>query len=84
MTAADHGWRPIESAPRDGTKIWAYIPRIYSSGLQCLVAWDTDKYAKRPKPRFRSTDLLYRDADSAQQQPTHWQPLPPPPEPTDG
>lgn len=74
------GWLPIESAPRDGTKILAYIPRVYSNGLQCCVQWDGDKYAKRPKPRFRSTDRLYGDADSARHQPSHWIPLPPPPE----
>ena len=80
----EQGWRVIDdNTPRDES-ILVYVPRIYGTGRQYIARWDPDKYAKRPKPRFRSSDRMYGDADSALFQPTHWRPLPAPPEAGDG
>jgi hypothetical protein len=61
-------WLPIESAPRDGTEIAVYAPARH--GLQSMVS----KCAWHPDAGFCIDEL---------REPTHWQPLPPPPqEPT--
>ena len=62
-------WRPIETAPRDGTEVlgawefawtggWCLEPVIYREGAW-IVSWDHDAA-----------------------EPTHWMPLPKPPEDT--
>lgn len=57
-------WRPIETAPRDGTPvlvIWkAYLPEVVCA----VVMWDGDQW---------------READDIVSGPTHWLPLPPAP-----
>jgi hypothetical protein len=60
MTDAQ-GWRPISTAPRDGTDVLIYDP--------------TD--TKNPV----AVDWYSHDADTPGWlgNPTHWQPLPPPP-----
>lgn len=63
----ESGWRDIESAPTDGTPFWAY-----QSGRVQFVCWMDDHPDCGP--------CWFDDADS-EPEPTHWQPLPPPPEP---
>lgn len=59
-------WRPIETAPRDGTKVLVVYP-VHGEEQMLLIAhqdelgWDTGYW------RFHNA-------------PTHWQPLPAPPE----
>lgn len=63
-------WQPIETAPKDGTWIWAYWPEAIFEDRQCPAVWEyhVDGY--------RWTD----PADSKEfVQPTHWMPLPAPP-----
>ena len=60
-------WQPIETAPRDGTRILLYFPAMdkgerifagpFAHGMWQIGVW----FARPPNP-------------------THWQPLPPPPE----
>lgn len=58
------GWRPIETAPKDGTEVLTYR----KAGLRAVALWDVD-YGHWLVP-----DGAYlRDV-------THWQPLPPPPQ----
>jgi hypothetical protein len=57
-------WRPIETAPRDGTPFWAF-----QAGRQ-FVCWEDDHPDCGP--------CWFDDADS-EPDPTHWMPLPAPP-----
>lgn len=62
-------WRPIETAPKDGTEILVNT-NAYECG--CVIAkWF--KYNGRE---------AFRDWDADAHTPTHWLPLPPPPKET--
>ncbi|KDC22995.1 hypothetical protein AZ20_4230 [Bordetella bronchiseptica E014] len=64
--AVRSAWMPIESAPKDGTEIWAY------NGEQARMKWiEGECYAL-----WIWADDLLSDADPNPEQPTHWQPLP--------
>lgn len=67
-------WQPIETAPKDGSSVLCYAP-IYGAPARILVMrWDDGNYTKAPCWR---TDVH----SFVQFEPTHWQPLPQPPEP---
>lgn len=61
-------WRPIESAPRDGTEFDAWCP------VRRRIPWAY---------WHKETEQFFFDADNASWpfQPTHWMPLPEPPVP---
>ena len=72
-------WMPIETAPKDGT-------RIVLGNPDWLVVWSGSWLAEQPPgepdyrwnswgPRWERTGFCDRDLN-----PTHWQPLPSPPE----
>lgn len=72
-------WRPIETAPRDGTCVLLLITnskRRISTGR-----WDSQEYHKKPRP-FWHVDMWSFGGPETHRgvQPTHWQPLPGPPE----
>lgn len=61
------GWRPIESAPKDGTRVLAYWPHL----AHPVVAWV--QHGRRD-PRW--TAAIYGAfGTKITPQPTHWQPL---------
>jgi hypothetical protein len=62
---ANHGWRQIETAPKDGTTVLVADTIDGSISLACCLSggW-----------------YLAGDDDYAISTPTHWQPLPLPPE----
>ena len=67
--AVDHGWRPIESAPRDGTAIWC-------------GAWSKAGYWIQREMKGLPEDALGDRGNMLpgfESRPTHWQPLPHPP-----
>lgn len=65
---AETGWRPIESAPKDGTRI------LLSNGhIGRWAKWKTSKSPRWVMER-RSNNDQWPD-----QNPTHWMPLPAPP-----
>lgn len=78
------GWRPIESAPKDGTPILAVSTNHAGTEVVCWFAGEAD--AEYPadqegwvdtgpqRERFYANPLWF----------THWQPLPAPPLPLDG
>jgi hypothetical protein len=67
--AQAEGWRPISTAPRDGTEVLAD-----TSGLgRVVVYWDDEESQW-------GTGLGYLDRGA----PTHWMPLPPPPTSAEG
>jgi hypothetical protein len=68
------GWKPIETAPKDGTRVLlAFSARVH-------VGWWIDEVTTRYGREHRSQqewhvegmDLLWRDRPK----PTHWMPLP--------
>ncbi|KDB85232.1 DUF551 domain-containing protein [Bordetella bronchiseptica] len=64
--AVRSAWMLIDSAPKDGTEIWAY------NGEQARMRWiEGECYAL-----WIWADELLSDADPNPDQPTHWQPLP--------
>ena len=71
------GWRPIETAPKDGTAILGYVPIIPGPGDSdatpngdLIVIW------------WEARGCWTDDRDlPALCRPTHWMPLPEPPEP---
>lgn len=69
-------WRPIETAPRDGTPILVcYGPRYDSNGfLPVAVRWRTFHPNAKGKEAFRNS------AGCKVERATHWMPLPEPPE----
>lgn len=62
------GWRPIETAPKDGTPILAYP--VWSNWKVAEVVWHE---MVRTPGRWESRGLAVRC------EPTHWMPLPTPP-----
>ena len=72
--AASQGWQPIETAPKDETRILLWSTMF--GGRAIGGRWNTDRYAKRPRP-FWDTDgqLGGKDAHRVRHA-THWQPLP--------
>jgi hypothetical protein len=66
-------WRPIETAPNDGTQFLAwdesYGDEVYVTGWSTVWAgWFSDQY----EDRWQDRPIIER--------PTHWMPLPAPPE----
>lgn len=59
------GWQPIETAPKDGTDI--LVGFAHQDRPSVVVGW-FDKWAE-----YDSQNVLKGN-------PTHWMPLPPPPE----
>lgn len=63
-------WQSIETAPKDGTVIWAF------NGEQGRMKWISgDGYAL-----WSWDDETLADIDASPDQPTNWMPLPEPPE----
>lgn len=67
---AEHGegWRPIESAPKDGTRVLAFWRSVKTGDwLQSVLHWSEGCWCVADSPFLH---VIY---------PTHWRPLPPPP-----
>jgi len=67
-------WRPIESAPKDGTAIQLWWPQQYHCPL-------TGHWADKWNPLI-GWKVTGWNHDKYQTEPTHWQPLPSPPTPS--
>lgn len=66
------GWRPIDTAPKDGTHILLTQGRDVAEGF-----WNTNPNATRMPPYWAT----YRIIGKYGEQPSHWMPLPKAPEP---
>ena len=64
-------WKPIETAPRDGTQIL-----VEDLSVACIVAWWSSMHSAFV---WIHPDLCQSEG-TAYLNPTHWMPLPPPPE----
>ena len=71
-------WQPIETAPKD-VAVLLYRPDAYQWARIAVGQWNDDHFAKRPCPFWgmRPQDTTKRAARAWE--PTHWMPLPNPP-----
>ncbi len=71
--------QPIETAPKDGTKI--LIWRGDSSSAEVVIGrWDDDKYSQKPRPYWTGIDHYWRGVRWCREHaPTDWMPIPEPP-----
>lgn len=77
-----NGWMPIESAPKDGTHVLiagGTFDAHWDEGLEfkgvCIAYWHGD--------HWHGNEANAHD-EWKRHHPTHWQPLPAPPETADG
>jgi len=77
-------WQPIDSAPRDGTRLLLAEGRLFSAGSWCSFMggeprWWTDNPVAfaEPDEQHANYDFAF---DEYVKHPTHWMPLPTPPE----
>lgn len=70
-------WLPIDTAPKSEDWTKPHKIRLWMGGLEVLGKWDDDAFANRPRPFWRADahDVTW----NRNNQPTHWQPLSPPP-----
>src|SRR6185369_14959711 len=80
---AERGWRSMDSAPKDGT-----IVLLGAVGKPTVIGhWEIETgevLIAADKPYWHPFDHSRWDYESEWFEPTHWQPLPPPPETEDG
>ena len=65
--ACTNGWRPIETAPKDGTKVL-----LWNNGGMDIYWWHENKYDDIPN--------WISETGWTPATPNHWQPLPKPPQ----
>lgn len=74
--ADEQGWQPIETAPKvAGAEIL-----IVRRGRVTIGWWDEDKYGKKPIPFWNGHDAWHERLWAKRTPPTHWMPLPAPPQ----
>ena len=67
-------WQPIETAPKDGTKILVFCPWL---GVCGPATWDICQYATKPKPFWTHWgERIWGTSRVRIDQPTHWMPMP--------
>ena len=67
-------WQPIETAPKDGTRVLVFC----HWGVD-IAQWNQDSYIRKPKPYWSYRRSSSKGADR-RFPPTHWMPLPEPPQ----
>ncbi len=79
------GWMPIESAPKDGTRIllWPHmLAAHWEFGDEAWLIMHVHLNEDRTISDGPGAELFYcLYANAHGVEPTHWQPLPPPPQP---
>lgn len=72
-------WMPIETAPKDGTLVFVYGYDEYSYDLRFD---DGVEIARHPFPATFQNDIWWLSGEIIHtvEEPTHWMPLPAPPE----
>ena len=99
-TAQAEGWRPIETAPKDGTEILLHAPACDYKGTNVKARttyghWrapsDTPRIKYQdgfaPEPEWEDFEPFWASWDGGFTEecpPTHWMPLPPPPTSAEG
>lgn len=73
-------WKTIDSAPRDGSRILLYRPTARYGFNVVFGTYDDNRFAKKPRPYWKHDwENIGGVAESRENQPTHWAPIPPPP-----
>lgn len=67
-------WQPIETAPKDGRSILCFIPLSGGCDRMLVLRWDDGKFLGEPA-QWKTDVHSFVGFD-----PTHWMPLPTPPE----
>jgi hypothetical protein len=75
-------WQSIETAPKDGTRILLFFPKINRCNQrQEFGQWEEQKYHKNPKPYWSGDwEPIFGIRHYMSNPPTHWMPQLPPPE----
>lgn len=74
LRASEAGkWQPIETAPKDGTHILSYVP--FGGGSIIETYWHVEKFMHSN----REVQIEYWYVEGGEIDPSHWQPLLPPP-----
>ena len=77
-------WQPIETAPKDGTKVDLLYPYPRGRTIDCW--WENEGplagfWLQRNRPKWKNGELLpegeWDIATLPNMQPTHWMPSPP-------
>jgi len=72
--ASKSEWRPIETSPKDGTRILAVIP-----GFAVSIAWwfhDAQKWMTADAEDYPDDESWNYTVENTEYLPTHWMPLP--------
>lgn len=72
-------WRPIETAPKDGTKVLLYINSRFEGRRIVIAAWVHDPSLSIGYGWSSGEDLGWECETYLERDLTHWQPLPEPP-----
>ena len=73
-------WQPISTAPKDGSEVVLFIPGDHNRHV-VIGSWDDAQYSRRPRPYWTSDGArIWGVRWSRDNQPTHWMPLPQPPQ----
>jgi len=77
-------WQPIETAPKDGTRVLLFFKTPIFTGINIIIGrWNGDVYAKKQRPYFtHDLERIAGTRETRSNQPTQWMPLPQPPERT--
>jgi len=67
-------WQPIGTAPKDGTRILVFDHDTH------IARWRKDTHTKRFHWLLDDEDDVTSTPAAPEVHPTHWQPLPPPPQ----
>lgn len=71
--------QPIETAPKD-RRILLYFPHAYEDDRWQFGRWDTDHYARRPRPFWCGENVRSVGRNEMRlAPPTHWMECPPEP-----
>jgi hypothetical protein len=70
-------WQPIETAPKDGSYIVVWPP-TWNKGVSC-AKWNSDRFSAKPRPYWQRLDAM-QTTQSRLKTPTHWAPIPLPPD----
>jgi hypothetical protein len=80
-TASAQGWQPIETAPKDGTEVMLHGPEGLDVAEWHAETEDEFESGVIVAPGFDAGFFGRIYAAGCTEDPTHWQPLPPPPHP---
>lgn len=75
--STDSIWRPMEAAPKDRRILLRYeAGTIFSAKMICAGRWNSDQYAKKPKPYWDADVKHAGVAPMRENPPSGWMELP--------